>query len=180
MISNKIESSLLNAFFLFTCFLGGCASDSSYSCDDQQADVNGQESAVLDVKETKSVVPQNIIEPQVFDPTFIPEKDPYSYAYTIYNSSKFKPTGVYEKYGVVFVIVNIDLKKEKLKYVKGTAMLRAKVLLKRRYDLPSQFKLTCRELEARDYRNQGLYRYALAYRESDVTELSKQSKAVGE
>jgi len=175
MISNKIKSSLRNAFFLFTCFLSGCASDSSLSCDDQ-ADVKEPESTVLDVKETKSVVPENTFEPQVFDPTFVPEKDPYSYAYSIYNSSKFKPTGVYEKYGVVFVIVNIDLKKEKLKYVKGTAMLRAKVLLKRRYDLPSQFNLTCRELEARNYRNLGVYRYALAYRESDVIKLSKQTQ----
>lgn len=75
----------------------------------------------------------------------------------------------------VFVIVNINLKKENLKYVKGTAMLRAKALLQKKFHLPSSFKLVCRELEARTYRNQGFFRYALAYREADIIQLAENS-----
>lgn len=108
-----------------------------------------------------------------FAPTFTPPEAAFEYAYSIYNSSKGKSTGVYVCHGIVFVIVNIDLKKEKLRYIKGTAMLRSKVLLEKKYKLPSKYKLTNRLLEDRNYTKFKHYRYALAYREKDILDLVK-------
>lgn len=108
-----------------------------------------------------------------FAPTFVPPQASFDYAYSIYNSSKGKPTGVYVCHGIVFVIVNIDLKKEKLRYVKGTAMLRSKVLLEKKYKLPPKYKLTNRLLEDRNFIKLKHYRYALAYREKDILALIK-------
>ena len=108
-----------------------------------------------------------------FAPTFVPPEAAFDYAYSIYKSSKGKPTGVFACHGIVFVIVNIDLKKEKLRYVKGTAMLRSKVLLERKYKLPAKYKLASRLLEDRNYTKPKRYRYALAYREKDILALVK-------
>ena len=115
------------------------------------------------------------MEKESFAPKAVSGDDSYNRAYTIYRSSSGKPTGVHVWHGTVFVIVNINLKKENLKYVKGTAMLRAKALLQKKFHLPSSFKLVCRELEARTYRNQGFFRYALAYREADIIQLAESS-----
>ena len=108
-----------------------------------------------------------------FAPTYTPPQAAFDYASSIYKSSKGKPTGVYVCDGIVFVIVNIDLKKEKLRYIKGTAMLRSKVLLERKYKLPAKYKLTSRLLEDRNYTKLKHYRYALAYREKDILTLVK-------
>ena len=108
----------------------------------------------------------------VFRPSFQspPEQDSLDHAYAVYRSSAGKPTGVFTHCGIVFVIVNIDTNKVKVRFPKGPAMLKAKRLLREKYALPAKFTLISREMECRDFRRQKLFRYALAYRESDILE----------
>ena len=105
-----------------------------------------------------------------FQPTFQPppEKNAFDYAYSIYRSSPAAPTGVYTYRGVVFVIVNLDTRKVKTRLPKGPAMLRAKKMLEKYYRLPIGYSLISRQIECRDFRKQKLFRYVLAYRESDI------------
>ena len=69
----------------------------------------------------------------------------------------------------MFVIVVIDTNREKLRYLEGTAMLRAADLLRKKYpELPANFRLRNRMVENRLDDDTGLYRYALVYRLADL------------
>jgi len=95
--------------------------------------------------------------------------DKYSDALNIYNSSPKASQGVYLHEGLVFVIVVIDTNKELIKYLEGTAMLRVTALLRKKYPtLPPKFRIENRLVEKRHERKAGIYRYAIACRESDI------------
>lgn len=110
-------------------------------------------------------------EPVLFAPTYRgnPERQ-YAEARKIYASSPaVTQQGVYEHDSLVFVIVVIDTNREKLRYLEGTAMLRAADLLRKKYpELPANFRLRNRMVENRLDDDTGLYRYALVYRLADL------------
>jgi len=67
------------------------------------------------------------------------------------------------------VIVVIDTNKEPIKYLEGTAMLRAMALLREKYpSLPPQFRIRNRQVEKMLDDETGIYRYAIACREADI------------
>ncbi len=113
--------------------------------------------------ETKSIA---------FDPAYTlrPGESAYARAQDIYQSCTNPPAqGVYRQYGLVFVVVCIDTNTEKLRYLEGTAMLRANALLRNAFeDLPAAFTLKNRLLEKTLDDDTGIYRYALVFREIDV------------
>ncbi len=111
-----------------------------------------------------------------FEPTFNSVSNSSSRnIYKIYKASIGKATGIYIHKGIVFVIVNIDTQNEKLRYEKGTAMIRAKILIQKHFELKN-FNITTRQLEDRNYRKEGIYRYAIAFSEKDVLKLKNNSK----
>ena len=72
------------------------------------------------------------------------------------------------------MIVVIDTNQEKIRYLEGTAMLRATALLREKYPrLPPQFRLRNRVVEKELDDDTGIYRYALVYRLTDI------EKAIG-
>ena len=110
-------------------------------------------------------------EPVLFTPTYRgnPERQ-YAEARKIYASSPaVTQQGVYEHDSLVFVIVVIDTNREKLRYLEGTAMLRAADLLRKNYpELPANLRLRHRLVEKSLDDDTGLYRYALVYRLADL------------
>lgn len=114
-------------------------------------------------------------EPVLFAPTYqgAPERQ-YTEARRIYNSSPAAVQGAYRHGTLVFVIVVIDANQEKIRYLEGTAMLRAAALLREKYpQLPPQFRLKNRVVEKELDDDTGIYRYALVYRLADI------EKAIG-
>ena len=114
-------------------------------------------------------------EPVSFAPTYqaAPEKQ-YAEARRIYDSSPAAAQGAYRHGTLVFVIVVIDTNQEKIRYLEGTAMLRATALLREKYPrLPPQFRLRNRVVEKELDDDTGIYRYALVYRLTDI------EKAIG-
>lgn len=110
-----------------------------------------------------------------FVPTYqgVPEAQ-YAEAGEIYDSSPAAAQGVYRHGGLVYVIVVINTNREKIKYLEGTAMLRAAALLRQRYpQLPIRFRLKGRVMEEELDDDTGIYRYALVYRLADI------EKAIG-
>lgn len=107
-----------------------------------------------------------------FAPTYVlrPDETAYARAHDIYESSPHRAAqGVYRLYGLVFVVVRVDTNVEKIRYLEGTAMLRAKALLRNAFvELPAQFTLQSRLLENSLDDDSGIYRYALVYRETDI------------
>ena len=96
-------------------------------------------------------------------------------AYSIYKSSKYKPTGVHIYGGVVFVIVNIDTPQKKDRgYAKGRAMLRSQAMLRRHFSLPAKFTFETRQLESTQYYSKKFYRYCLAYSLKDILDYKKE------
>lgn len=95
--------------------------------------------------------------------------DKYPDAITIYDSSPKASPGVYLHEGLVFVIITIDTNKESIKYLEGTAMLRASALLRKKYpNLPSQFRIRNRLVEKTYDDETGIYRYAIVCKEVDI------------
>lgn len=114
-------------------------------------------------------------EPVSFAPTYqaAPEKQ-YAEARRIYDSCPAAAQGAYRHGTLVFVIVVIDTNQEKIRYLEGTAMLRAAALLREKYPrLPPQFRLRNRVVEKELDDDTGIYRYALVYRLTDI------EKAIG-
>lgn len=98
----------------------------------------------------------------------------YTEAGEIYDSSPAAAQGVYRHDSLVYVIVVINTNREKIKYLEGTAMLRAAALLRQRYpQLSAQFRLKGRVMEEKLDDDTGIYRYALVYRLADI------EKAIG-
>ena len=136
-------------------------------CRTATVDSGNQASSVPSAPSKKS---KPLVEQPAFQPSFQPPagKRAFDYAYTIYRSSPAAPTGVFTYLGIVYVIVNIDTMKVKARFPKGPAMLKAKKMLEARYPLPAQYSLNSRQIESRNYRKQKIFRYVLAYRESDI------------
>ena len=102
--------------------------------------------------------------------------DTYSEAIGIYRALPQRSQGVYRRSGLIFVIVVIDTDQEHLRYLEGTAMLRAVALLREAFPtLPPRFHARNRLVEKRLDDDTGIFRYALAFRESDILELGEQS-----
>ena len=94
---------------------------------------------------------------------------PLSRAYSVYRSSKYKPTGVYVHSGIVFVIVNIDTAQKKhRRTAKGHAMLRSQEMLRKYFSLPQKFSFENRQLESTQYYSKKFFRYSLAYSLEDI------------
>ena len=175
-----MKKTLINRFALagsalvWVGILAGCASPSHGT--GSEAEV--RTAVAPDARETaphpEDVSPPPAAVPGGFVPSYECPGEPYRYAYSIYRSAPEKPSGVFVYRGLVFVIVNIDCRKENLRFLKGTAMLRAKAMLDKKYRLPSKYKLENRQMECRKYRDSGIFRYALAFRESDVKHLAGQ------
>ncbi len=115
---------------------------------------------------------------QKFAPTYkSTEEDIYDDATEIYDSSPSAAQGVYSYQGLVFVIVVIDTNKEKILFLEETALLRAKVLLKRKFPLlPASFVLDNRQMENDLDDDTGIYRYAVVFRQSDIMKLLEKVK----
>lgn len=105
-----------------------------------------------------------------FSPTYESDyEDNYPIANKIYASSPKASTGVYEYKDLIFVVIVIDTKKESVRYLEGTAMLRAVAYLRKEYPgLPAKFSANNRLMEKRFYQDTGIYRYALAYRKKTL------------
>jgi len=114
----------------------------------------------------------NIATPQHvdFNPQYNSElTDKYPDAINIYDSSPKASQGVYQHEGLVFVVIIIDTNKESIEYLEGTAMLRVIALLREKYPaLPYRFKIRNRLVEKNHDDETGLYRYAVAYKETDI------------
>lgn len=141
-------------------FCSGCSSMNSASSDSSSAP------APEIVKNTRKKPLSKI----PFTPTYHAKgNDSYLEAEEIYSSSQKPSQGVYYADGLVFVVVVIDNSREKLKYVDGTAMLRADALLRREFpELPKYYNIDCRILEEEMDDEVEIYRYVLAYRKSDI------------
>ena len=67
------------------------------------------------------------------------------------------------------MIVEIDTEREGIRYPEGTAMLRTISLLRGKYPkLPEKFTIPSRLMEKRTDDESGMYRYATAWRLSDI------------
>ena len=106
-----------------------------------------------------------------FAPTFVSnEEDKFIDALEIYESSPSVPQGIYKYDKLVYVVVVIDTTKENIRYLEGTAMLRAKAILQNEYpSLPKNFRLRNRLVEKTFDNNTGLYRYAVVLRQQDIS-----------
>ena len=118
--------------------------------------------ASLAPEETASAIP--------FAPTYSSaQADKYFDALEIYDSSPRASQGVYRHEGLIFIIVSIDTRKEKIEYPEGTAMLRTVALLRKHYpELPPKFNIRNRIVEKGFDEDERFYRYATAYREKDI------------
>ncbi|MBR2508128.1 MAG: hypothetical protein IKB71_00110 [Lentisphaeria bacterium] len=97
-------------------------------------------------------------------------------AYSIYKSSKYKPTGVHIYGGIVFVIVNIDTpKRTDRRNAKKRAMLRSQVMLRQYFSLPRKISFINRQLESTQYYSKKFYRYCLAYSLKDIQDYKKEN-----
>ena len=163
MFKKKNHKSFL--FFTLTLSFGvfqGCAS----------AVDGGKASAVSEMPPKSALIARTI----PFSPTFKSKlEDAYPDAFDIYDSSPRASQGVYRCSGLVFVIVVIDTRREQLEYVEGTAMLRAKALVREAFPtLPSYFKARSRLVEKELDDDTGIYRYALVFRERDIKRIAGQ------
>lgn len=127
---------------------------------------------------TKSRPPLSVTSVNRMTNTFAPtyksdEEDKYYDAIEIYESSPSAPQGVYDYQGLVYVIVVIDTKKEDIQYREGTALLRVKALLQKNFpSLPTNFRLRNRVVE-KELADDGIFRYAVVFRQSDIRKLIK-------
>ncbi|MDR1789277.1 MAG: hypothetical protein LBR12_02835 [Opitutaceae bacterium] len=95
--------------------------------------------------------------------------DAYADARLIYDSSPSASQGVYERDGLVFVIVEIDTNAESVRHFEGAAMLRTVALLRKAYPrLPPVIKAPNRLVEKRNDAESGLYRHATVFRLADL------------
>ena len=94
-------------------------------------------------------------------------------AYSIYASSQ-KPSvsGVYECKNFVFVIVVIDYAKQHFTSPEASAMLRTAAMLRKKYNLPEDFDLSCSVIENEDDDENSLYRRVAVFRLDEVRELA--------
>ncbi len=109
-----------------------------------------------------------------FEPTYqvTAESSLLSQAHKVFASSPSPSRGLYRNQGLVFSVVRINCKVEKLRYVEGTAMLRAIAQVRKAFPgLPPRFKVPNRVLENRmDYRKD-IYYYTLAIAEDELLRL---------
>ena len=114
-----------------------------------------------------------------FAPTFrTAAADAYPEACEIYDSSPRASQGVYRHSGLLFVVVVIDNNREHLRYLEGTAMLRSAALLREAFpSLPPRFRARNRLVEKTFDEDTGIYRYAQAFRESDIKRLAENASA---
>lgn len=108
--------------------------------------------------------------------TFMPNMDVvnsnYADAHTIYSSSKTpSESGVYEYGNYIFVIVVIDYNKEKLASPEAAAMLRTAAMLRKKYNLPEFYDLSCSILENEDDEENLLYRRVSVFNSNEVKQL---------
>ena len=161
---------MLGGIVLLTCM--GCASTSNHSSapgSNSNAmapkSLNGQLAKLGNTGENTGI--------GVFSPTYQSEdEDKYYDALEIYESSQPVPSGIYDYQGLVFVVVVIDTKKESIQYLEGTALLRVKAFLQRGYpSLPTNFNIYNKVVEKELDDDTGIYRYAVVFRQSDITRL---------
>lgn len=138
-----------------------------------------QEQPVTDQKNSEVTSPQsgNVEQRQQvipFAPTYqvTAESPLLSQAHKVFASSPSPSRGLYRNQGLVFSVVRIDCKVENLRYVEGTAMLRAMAQVRKAFPgLPQRFKVRNRVLENRmDYRRD-IYYYTLAIVEDELLRL---------
>lgn len=138
-----------------------------------------QEQPVTDQKNSEVTSPQsgNVEQRQQvipFVPTYQVTADTplLSQAHKVFASSPSPSRGLYRNQGLVFSVVRIDCKVENLRYVEGTAMLRAMAQVRKAFPgLPPRFKVRNRVLENRmDYRRD-IYYYTLAIVEDELLRL---------
>lgn len=97
-------------------------------------------------------------------------------AHKVFFSSLSPSRGLYRNQGLVFSVVRINCKVEKLRYVEGTAMLRAIAQVRKAFPkLPKRFNVSNRVLENHmDYHNR-IYHYTLAIQENDIIKIIQDS-----
>ena len=148
----------------------GCVSASN----EHSSVVDSASSNALSVKhEAKTEKVDSKAVKSAFAPTYqSDEDDKYHDAIEIYESSPSAPQGIYHWQGLVYVIVTIDTQRESIPYLEGTAMLRVKALLQKEFpSLPTEFNIRNRLVEKGLDDDAGIYRYAVAFRLSDIRKL---------
>ena len=139
--------------------------------------VSGCASSGVGVEDSKKADGTNVPSASVFAPTYKLRSGvmAYSRAREIYESSAPPSQGVNQRFGLVFVVVCIDTKSETLRYLEGTAMLRAKALLRQAFPkLPAEFFAQNRQLEKGLDDDSGIYRYAVVFREQDIVKMCEE------
>ena len=103
------------------------------------------------------------------------EEDPLDSAADIYSESPSNPAGIYEYQGLVFCIVEVPLENDHVDklYYQKYGMLGVKEMLRKKYQLPSEFQLRGRVLENRKDDDFVHFRYAMVYRLKDIQALQK-------
>lgn len=173
MISDRLYS-LCSILFctIILSFGGGCVTTGTV--DGRKPDSVKDNTSVSHDKKGKDSTKKEFEEGK-FSPVIKAENLPLSKAYSIYKSSKHKPTGIHIYGGIVFVIVNIDTPQKKdRRNAKGRAMLRSQAMLRKHFSLPRTFSFQNRQLEDTQYYSEKFYRYCLAYSLKDIQAYKKE------
>lgn len=140
----------------------------------KQADVKPHSSPT-----TKKIAPvSRLCKNKNFNPSYhSPFADSYPEAMRIYHSSPMVGQGCYRHEGLVFIVVEFDTEAENIQYPEETAMLRCVSILRKQFPkLPQAFHLRCRTFENDKDEDTGIYRYAVAYRLTDIQKAVEKSE----
>lgn len=97
-------------------------------------------------------------------------------AYTIYSSSPTpSESGVYEYNNYIFVVVVVDYGKEKVASPEAAAMLRSAAMLRKKYNLPEFYDLSCSVIENEDDEENFQYRRVSVFNLSEVKNLASRA-----